>query len=360
MITLPTFQDLYNTGKNEIETKNTKLNDFNEGSVLDANIGASSAIGMDIVYRLGQIIRAFYISTATKEDLEKRVRDFNIEKKKAEFASSGTVKLTRSNTSTPKLISKNSTFQCSSDGTSFYNPNDILFTTGTSVIENITLIANIAGSSSNVLANTIDTIIPSPQDNIIIEHPIFTNGIDEETDQELRNRFVLELQNMVRGTLPALTVGALRHTGISNAAAEKIYSGFSRLYISSGSGVPSNELINQVQADINGNWRAAGERVDVLPANTQNVDLIIEITIDPEFLLVDPDYSVTAKSYAKQSLEQFFQRKNMGAGLYLAELYKVIMSVNGIINVIIRDPSIDIAGQPATILRLGVVIIETD
>lgn len=357
MITLPNFQELYELGKNEIETKNTSLNDFNEGSVLDAHLGASAAIGMDVIYRLGQIIRAFYISTAEGDDLERRVRDFNIEKKQAEFAS-GPISLTRINTTSPKLIPKNSTFQCSSDGTNFYNPNDIFFDFGITTLNNITLIANVAGTSGNILANSIDTIIPSPQEAITIIHPDFTNGIDEETNQELRNRFILELQNMVRGTLPALTVGALRHTGINNAAGQKVHSGFTKLYISSGVGEPTPELLNEVQTDINLNWRAAGERVDVVSAQTQDVNIDIVVTLDPDYLILNPNYVDEVRPYILQALQLFFQKKEMGAGLYRAELYKVIMGVSGIINVEINAPIDSLVGQPSKILRLGVIAIE--
>ena len=126
-ITLPNFAELYDLAKLEIESKNTRLTDFNEGSVLDVHCGSSAAVGTELVYQLGRILKAFYIQTAEGEDLDNRLKDYNIFRKQA-VSSSGSVVITRPTINSYETIRAQTTFKCA-DGTEFYNEDDIIFNT---------------------------------------------------------------------------------------------------------------------------------------------------------------------------------------------------------------------------------------
>lgn len=347
-IQLPNLQELIDIATTEIRGRTDKITDFSEGSIIDAHIGGSGAVGQELAYQLALIISAFFINTATGKDLDDRLRDYNIFRKDA-VAASGTITLTRLTSNNIRAINAGSTFKCA-DGTEFYNPNNIVFNIGTTVVT-VSVIAKIMGTSGNILANTLTTIVPTPSETIQITHPSLSNGIDGETDEQLRLRFYLELSNMARGTTPALIVGALKHTGVSNAAVQKVHSGYNNLYIDSGTGTPSPELIQEVQVDIDSNWRSAGEQVKVLAAQTQDIDIHVNIYIASGYNSSDIIITIT------ESLQYFLQQKNMGDPVYKAELIKVIMSVNGVINANLITPSTDIIGQASTIMRAGVIDI---
>jgi len=346
-VTLPNFEQLYQIAKTEVESRDSKLTDYHEGSVLDAHLGGSSSIGMELVYQLSRILKIFFIHTATDEDLDDRLKDYNIFRKPA-LAASGTLTLTRLTSTGPRLISKNTTFRCSSDNTEFYNPTDALFTTGQTEIT-VNVVAKLTGASGNVLSNTIDTIIPTATETINITHPVFSNGFDGETDDQLRNRFYLELSNMARATAPALVTGALRHVNVSNAAIQKVHSGYTKLFIDTGGGTPSPELLAEIQTDIDVNWRAAGEQVEVLAAQTQTVDIGGTLTLEDSYLEAEVFLNVS------NAIQAFLITKEMGASLYRAELIAVVMGVNGVKNVVLTTPVADVLGQASKILRAGVI-----
>lgn len=352
MITLPTFQELYDIAKNEIVTKDTQLNDFNEGSALDVHAGISAVIGTELVYQLSRIIMAYYVRTAEGEDLDNRVRDFNIIRKSSS-AANGTITVTRTKYNLSENIPANTTFKCE-DGTEFYNENTVYFAAGQQVAS-FSVIAKVPGSSGNVLANHISIISPSTNNIMTITHPEFNNGIDGETDDQLRDRFYLELSTMARGTKPALIAGALRFDGVTNASVQKIHSGYSCLYIDAGTGTPSPELLNAIQIEIDANWRAAGEKVDVIAAETISIDMYISIVIDLDYV----ESSTEIINAVKENISEFLQTKGMGESVYRSEIIKTVMGTTGIIDCTVNSPVTNVPGQASKIPRAGVITIVT-
>lgn len=351
-ITLPTFQELYDIAKDEIINKDTTLNDFNEGSALDVHTGISAVVGTELVYQLTRIIRAFYVRTAEGEDLDNRLKDFNIIRKSS-TAANGTITLTRTRYSMSEQIPINTTFKCE-DGTEFYNENLVSFAAGQQSLE-VEIIAKIPGISGNILANQITIISPSTTNPMTIVHDEFNNGIDGETDEQLRERFYLELSTMARGTRPALIACALRFAGVTNASVQLVHSGYTKLYIDSGTGTPSAELLAEIQTELDANWRAAGEKVDVVAAETVSIDVSITVTIDLDYT----DLTEDILAGAEEAISELFQTKLMGEAIYKSEIVKTVMNITGIIDCVVTLPASNIAGQPSKILRAGVITIVT-
>lgn len=349
-ISLPTFQDLYDLAKNEIITKDTSLNDFNEGSALDVHAGITSVVGTELVYQLSRIIKAYYVRTATGEDLDNRVRDFNITRKTS-TATNGNITITRTKYNLSENIPANTTFKCD-DGTEFYNENPVYFAAGQQSIT-FEVIAKVPGVMGNVLANQINTISPSTTNVMSITHLEFGNGTDEETDDQLRDRFYLELSTMTRGTAPALRAGALRFDGVSNASVQKIHSGYCRLYIDAGSGIPSPALLAAIQSEIDDNWRAAGEKVEVIAAETISIDMNITVIIDTEYTEMESEILEGIRN----AISDFLQTKAMGESVYRSEIIKTVMDVTGIVDCTVETPSSNIPGQASKIPRAGVITI---
>lgn len=352
-ITLPTFQELYDLAKDEVISKDTVLKDFNEGSALDVHAGISSIVGTELIYQLSRIIKAFYVQTAGGEDLDNRLRDFSIIRKAAS-AASGILTLTRAKYNLSEVISANTTFKCE-DGTEFYNEDQIVFAAGQQT-KTVTVIAKIPGGTGNILANQIKIISPTTITGITITHPEFNNGIDGETDAELRDRFYLELSSMPRGTKPALVAGALRFNGVSAASTQLVHSGYTKLYIDSGTGTPSAELINQIQTEIDANWRAAGEKVEVVTADTISVDVTVKVLIDLTYIESTSEIIEAVKT----AISKLFQTKLMSESIYRSEMIDVVMDITGIIDCEVLVPTTNITGQASKIIRAGVITVVTD
>lgn len=185
----------------------TDVNDIFAGSVLNTLL---SAVAQEIASgerRLYSLREAFYLRNASGQDLDERVAELppvGISRIEATNASGAVLTVTRSDSLNNLTIPAGSTVK-SENGTQYRTTQDAVITAGNFSIENVHIVAVIAGSQGNALSNEINTIVSMPDDVIeVVNTQPITNGTDNENDEDLRERALLYLQSLTRCTRSAL------------------------------------------------------------------------------------------------------------------------------------------------------------
>ena len=184
--------------------------------------------------------------------------------------------------------------------------------------------AESVGTSGNAGAETITVMTRAPEGVSGVLNPkAFTGGSGAETDEELRAR-VLDSFIRLIGTV-----------GVVIAAPE---------------GVPSEELLQQVQDDLDA-VREIAVDVTVLAPKVQAVGVTAQ-------LLPKTGVSFeTAKAAAEKAVRALFTGALLGKSLYRAAISSAIFETGTVQNVKLLQPAADIPGTERTLCRLGEVTI---
>lgn len=287
MAILPTFQELQDSARAEIQIRRPDLTDFNEGSNLDAMTGAA-AIMADEVIRIGvALFAAQFFDTAIGADLDALVQDRfggSLVRKPA-TAAIGTITWTRDAVGAYVILA----------GTRF---RAVVGTTTITVqsISAVTLLAAdtsvdlavqsvVTGRASNAAAGVVDEIldvhISDPGATCTNAQPL-AGGSDAETDEALRDRVRRVYSTLRRGTVEALETGALSVPGVGIVAVDESEvesSGWVYVYVGDPDARSNDALAALVETELV-NWRAAGVLVDVTGATREEKSLALTVVIE--------------------------------------------------------------------------------
>lgn len=221
------------------------------------------------------------------------------------------------------------------------------------------------GSSYNVLPSTITTIVDSLDGVETVDNAnAAVGGVDEESNYAYKKRFQAYIEGLGRSNIAGLVAGALSVEGVTSASVEELFPPVSNvnvnLYVDDGS--PSGlsvAKIAEVQDVIDGDgteenpgYRAAGVNVEVKAPSpvTQDVDVNIELlTTGIERSQVESDVNTALSTYMNQL--------GIGKEIVWAELVAAIMSVYGVYNCAVTDPTGDVPISSSQVGRLGTVTI---
>lgn len=185
----------------------TDLNDIFAGSVLNTIL---SAVAQEIASgerRLYGLREAFYLRNASGQDLDERVAELppvGIARIAATNASGAVLTITRSSSLNNLTVPAGSTVK-SDSGAQYRTSQDVVITAGNFSVDNVHIVAVIAGTQGNALSNEINTVVSMPDDVIeVVNTQPVTNGTDLESDEDLRERALLYLQSLTRCTRSAL------------------------------------------------------------------------------------------------------------------------------------------------------------
>jgi uncharacterized phage protein gp47/JayE len=206
----------------------------------------------------------------------------------------------------------------------------------------------------------------------------FSNGRLEETDEEMRYRFMDYIQNLARSPLASIHYALLNKVFITNNSGEvtervkqaKIVEkfildttsppGIFYAYIhngNNGSITASEALITQTLAILNGytdntgkkiiGYKAAG--IQVIIEAVSNKTLIIEYTAT-----IDNTVDKTVISTAiTDAIQSYFNSTDIGGTIYLAELISSVMALPDVINVNFERPVADQTAKSNEKIVLG-------
>jgi uncharacterized phage protein gp47/JayE len=185
----------------------TDLNDIFAGSVINTLLSSVAQEIASSERRLYGIREAFYLRNASGQDLDERVAELppvGISRIEATNASGAVLTIARATSLNALTIPAGSTVKTTA-GAQYRTTQDVVITAGNLLVENVHIVAIVAGSQGNALSEEISTIVSMPDDVIDVYNtqPV-TNGTDRESDEDLRERALLYLQSLTRCTRSAL------------------------------------------------------------------------------------------------------------------------------------------------------------
>jgi len=225
-------QEMVDTLVSQQQGNTKKLTDFSEGSIIGSIFRSISSTISGMWSELESLIDGFYIETATGDLLKRRFRDFAFEMKTGTQAS-GTVLVVRDpGVSFTADIDINSSLfftgnynlefvVISGSYTSVFGPiNDIrnsktLSVRCTSKTSEANLQAGTTLVSNNPTYSGLKFIVGSNIDSSgnVSGSPL-SNGLDDETDEEARERFKTYIQNLGKGTVEIIEASVKSVSGV--------------------------------------------------------------------------------------------------------------------------------------------------
>lgn len=391
---IPTFEDLYEAYKDEVQSRAPGLTDFEEGSNLDAMAGGTGVMAQELVKFIIDRFARTFIDTANgpevtggPDDLQNLLVDHFGDSFSRPGASQATVTLlfSRPNTDEGNVeILAGTVVKTDKDA----NGNEIRFATEidvtmTGLSTEVSARAVDGGSDSNVSPNTLINIEDSLTDpSVTVTNALAaTGGAPIDTDSEYRE-FARNQFDIIRGAtgaaiqaaaenVPGVEIATLIESIIKvieydigtddiKVGAEPFDLPRGILYIADANGTASAALISDVEAAIL-TVRACGVVKQVLGATPISVDWIASYTLDPggpNFAELNSD-----PSQVVASMEQYIRDLPIGTGFSRALAKQAILAIWGsggtgdLTDFVINQPTGDIAADPEEKLIPGTVEI---
>ena len=270
---------LENTKKNNLDTR--------EGSV-SFNLLAPLAEELAKAYiSMGDILNLAFIEDTYDEYLEKRVNEFGVYRKDGEKAT-GAIKVTGSDDA---WIGNGTIVTCGE--LEYVVTNDIMLPEEDIIYVEATEI----GYRYNLPAGTIFELKEKKNgiESLVNEEP-FENGVDIETDEELRERFKYIIKNpRTSGNVNNYKEWALECDGVGRVKVYPLWNGNGtvKVLVIGNDNLPcSTETINEVKAYIE-EKRPIGATVTVETPTILNLTFNIKIKLDSAYSLDDTEMQIS-------------------------------------------------------------------
>lgn len=258
---------------------------------------------------------------------------------------------------------------------SFETIEDATITTGQSTVS-VTVECLVAGSTGNVGAASIDTMVPSlPGVASVTNANSFTTGSDVETETARAARFQAYVLNLGRSTVAGLVVGVKTAALYDNngTITERVTDavvvepdevdpdwGVLTLYIFNGVDGASAELLVEAKKVIDGyeengtlvaGYKSAGVKVTVLEATVTEKVVTAELTIATGY------DETTTLDKGEEVVGNYLGGLRIGESLIRNELIERLMGINGVTDCTLTLPAANETPTVDEVFRAGVVTI---
>lgn len=208
-----------------------------------------------------------------------------------------------------------------------------------------------AGAAGNCLAGTILSMSVPPAGIVQCTNPVaFTGGEDAESDEALRSRILDSYRRLPNGANTAFYESqAMLHPGVAAAQAVGRARGIGTVdvYVASPAGVPDQNLLEEIAADLQSKREIAVD-VAVKAPMTRSVNVTLELNA--------ADYEA-ASAAAESALRGYFTGERLGRAVLLSELHALLHQVEGLENYHILEPTADVSAMVGALPVLGTLQI---
>ena len=213
--------------------------------------------------------------------------------------------------------------------------------------------ARAPGADGNVLPASISFMTFPPTGVTDCYNPLpFSGGADSESDELLRARVVNSYRLLPNGANAAFyETQALQIDGVAAAVVRPRARGPGSvdILISSHGGLPSDDLLRQVQSSIDA-LREICVSVEVKAPEPDVLDVSVSISHDGH------DFADVC-GRVEESVRAYFSGKLLGKSVLLAELGNLVYSVEGVSNYRFNAPAEDINNDGTALPVLGTLTI---
>jgi uncharacterized phage protein gp47/JayE len=370
-LTVYTFSQLVSQVATAIQSSATALYDFTVGSTLRAIAEATSGVVLWLQALILQLLTVTRASTSVGSDLDSFMADYGVFREPAVVAT-GQVTFSRFTSTQQALIPIGASVQ-TSDGTetfsvtidttnSAYNAtlNGYVIAVNTSSV-NVPVQAQAAGSGGNIQAGSLTVITtPIPGVDTVTNGSAYANGLDAETDADLRARFVLFLASLSKATKTAVGYAITSvQQGLSYTLTEnQDYDGttdygFFWVAVDDGTGFPSNTLLTNVSAAIDF-VRALCIRFQVYAPVVETANVAMTLTTGPSYTHSAVVAAVTT------ALTNFINNLTLGNTLPYTQLAAIAYDVPGVINVsavTLNSATADLTATSKQVVKSGTIAV---
>ncbi len=282
--------------------------------------------------------RQCFPQTATGEDLDKHAFLRGLTRQEARPAE-GILRFLVSGTANQDLTIPQGTVAMTAGQASFETIQEAVLKAGWSQVD-VPARAVQPGVGGNVPAGTVRTMAVAPVGVSGCTNPAaFAGGCGEEDDEALRARILASYRRLPNGTNAAYyEQEALAVEGVAAVTVLPRNRGLGTvdLYVTARSGLPSEELLEAVQEDLQ-TKREIGVDLKVLAPAGVKTDVLVTVKtregMDGE----------AVRAAVSAALETFFDGTLLGRDLLLARLGQVVYQVEGVENYKFYAPANDLA-----------------
>lgn len=353
MFQIKNFDSIVASMINKVTATSGKLTDFNVGSTLRTILEAT-ANEIDQYYQT--LLKGLYEAVPVAV-----YKSFSFERKAA-TAASGVVTFTRDPEVSGDIEIPGGTRMSVPNASYYYTvDDDAVILNGENTIDAI-VTATVAGSATNCLLNTITIMVDEIEGVASVTNAYaFSNGTDDETDNERKLRFQLWLNTLARSTRDSILYGAttacLKNS--NGTITEQVIKalvhepcidddpagdvGQVDVYLWNGSTGASSELLAEASkilhgyVDDNGDkvpgWKAAGILLSVYAVSVNSVNVTATITLKTDYT------EDTVGSLVETVIDDYFQGLEIGESFIWSRLVSQIMDVEGVKDVSLTAPT---------------------
>ncbi len=364
LLDYPTFEQLLQESIALSRQKNPKITNYNVGgayrTLLEINSEAIKQL-YDLVKE--HIVPNMFVMTAKGKWLDAHATTFGITRKPAKKAK-GHVLFRRTDTSGNVLIPKGTIVKTApnifGEELKFITIEEKVLIDGQAEIS-VQIEAEEPGAKYNVgegMINTLTTYISGIDEVYNPADWLLEEGTDEETDESLRNRILLVWATKSIFTDDYYRFHTLSVDGVVDCYIDNQHprgQGTADIYIVSSSGMPTTDLITQVQDVINEVKTPAAD-IQVKSPTEKPVDLDITVTSysdypDKALIQAEAERRINAlfvynPDYKEIIFDYESRRFTIGKDVLLSTIYYVLMEIEGVEKVNINNPTADITVNP--------------
>jgi len=196
----------------------TTLTDVSEGSVMLALARTFAEQIAESEIRLAQIRDQFSLEGASGADLDERAEELRMTRLPATRAT-GVVTVARTTSASSLVIPAGSVFGRTDSEITYISTSAVTLGVGVEQAD-VTIQASVVGSAGNTSSRLINVLSDVPDEITSVTQGIaLTNGVDEESDTNLRARATRHLNSLARCQPLALEALALRFSASDNTRA---------------------------------------------------------------------------------------------------------------------------------------------
>lgn len=354
MFQIKDFRSIVASMINVSRAANSKITDYSVGSVARTLMEAP-AIEIEELYlqMLLGLQEAIPVSVFTSFDFSRLPA----------VAASGTVRFACESSTELIIIPAGTRIKSANLSIEYLTKSDAFIQAG-STYTDVSAACASTGAFTNCAAGTLTAMVmPISGVTSVANLVEFGNGADIESDSARKSRFQHYVTTLSRGTVSALRYGASQST-VSNQAGDVIEVaehvaiiepyltnaaqpvGLVSVYLHNGVGATSGDLISAVSKNLHGytasdgtlvpGWKAAGVQVNVYAATE------VAINITASIVMIGGSSNVQALVLAKAATDAYLLSLGIGEDVIQSELVASIMSIDGIYNVTMSTPLVDV------------------
>lgn len=383
-LTIQNFDTLVENEAAAAQAASTQPLNFDTGSVLRAIFEADASQALWLQYLVVLVLSATRLATSSGSDCDTFGEDFDFTRLPGVTAT-GNVTFSRYSSTQaafiPVYISASGstpasgtqvltsdqtlTFNVVADST---NPNYVAspvegynISAGVSSIS-VPVQADVAGTSGNILANTLTLIVGGILGVDSVTNPsAFTNGVNEESDAAFKARFVNFINSRSQATDEAVGYAiqqiqqGLTWTIEPNQTANGTYTpGTFVVTVDDGTGSPPSSLITSVATAIQ-NIRPIGSTAIIQAPTKISADVTLTVTVPTSLV------SATVISEVTAALTTYIDSLSVGQTLAYSRIpqvaYDADSNISNVTNVTINGGTSDIIPTTSEVVRAGTLVI---